>query len=62
MTQVDILKLAYEAALERWDKAYERLQYDPADQRRKDKYAEARNLVDEVRAMLCAEQAKEGKK
>lgn len=61
MTQVDILKLAYEAALERWDKAYERLQAKPNEAHKKT-YAEARELVDEVRAMLCAEQAKEGKK
>lgn len=61
MDQLTVLRYAYRAALEDWDRAATRLQRNPRSEIQKAREAEASKAFNDIREMLLIEERKEAK-
>lgn len=59
MDQLTVLRYAYRAALEDWDRAATRLQRNPRSEIQKAREAEASKAFNDIRSMLLIEERKE---
>lgn len=61
MDQLTVLRYAYRAALEDWDRAATRVQRNPRSEIQKAREAEASKAFNDIREMLLIEERKEAK-